>query len=316
MSDPKSINPEVVVVWGAHPGYQYERDWLLQLLRPLYLHEVEWHQQIETFVLPSSGKVVLVESARHLLQGEICQLNLEVFAKQRAQRLQTLQDVPHLIIWHISDEEGLDGDRWYPALPPQRTVLREFPHPRFERFQQVVNLPLGPTRAAMRNVPWLPASCRQHPWCFMGTLWPSTTRGQAVAWFQQQIPGGVLHGSEGFGQGLAPDLYAFQLHQSRFSLCPEGNRHFETFRFYESLELGAIPLTLLTPAELNPLFNEPWPLPCFSSWEQAAGFAQAFLADPPAMDALQWRLRCWWEAERHRAAFRLHNSLETAGVMP
>jgi hypothetical protein len=316
MSDPKSINPEVVVVWGAHPGYQYERDWLLQLLRPLYLHEVEWHQQNETFVLPSSGKVVLVESARHLMEAEIRQLNLEVFEHQRAQRLQTLQDVEHLMICHISDEEGLDGDRWYPALPPQRTVLREFPHPRFERFPQVCNLPLGPTRAAMINLPWVPASCRQHPWCFMGTLWPGTTRQQAVACFQQQIPHGFVHGSKGFGKGLANDHYVYQLHQSKFSVCPEGSRHFETFRFYESLELGAIPLTLLSKAELNALFTEPWPLPFFSSWEQAAGFAQALLADSTAMDSLQWRLRCWWEAERHRASFRLHNSLDTAGVTP
>jgi hypothetical protein len=316
MSDPKSINPEVVVVWGAHPGYQYERDWLLQLLRPRFLHEVEWHQQFEPFVLPPGGKVVLVESARYLMEAEIRQLDLEPIERRRTERLERFKDVDQLLICHLSDEEGLDGDRWYPSLPPQRTVLREFPHPRFECFPQVGNLPLGPTRSAMINVPWAPASCRQHPWCFMGTLWPGTTRQQAVACFQQQIPHGFLHGSEGFGKGLANDHYVAQLHQSKFSLCPEGNRHFETFRFYESLELGAIPLTLLSPAELNALFSEPWPLPFFSGWEQAAEFAEVLLADAKAMDALQWRLRCWWEQERHRAASRLQHSFATPGVAP
>ena len=316
MSEPKSITPEVVVVWGAHPGYQYERDWLLQLLRPRLVHEVEWHQHFEPFVLPPGGKVVLVESARHLMEAEIRPLDLEVFEHQRVQRLQRLQDVQHLLVWHISDEQGRDGDRWYPCLPPQRRVMREFPHPRFSRFEQVANLPLGPTRSALINVPWRPSSQRQHPWCFMGTLWPGTSRQHAVASFQRQIPHGFVHGSEGFGQGLASDHYVAVLQQARFSLCPEGHRHFETFRFYESLELGAIPLGLQSQAELRSLFAEPWPLPCFSRWEQAADFAQSLLEDAPALDALQWRLRCWWEQERHRASRQLQSGLEAPAVAP
>ena len=298
---------EVVVVWGANPGYQYERDWLLQLLRPRFVHEVEWHQDFEPFVLPPGGKVVLVESARHLLEAEIRQLDIVPIERRRIERLERLKEVQQLLIWHISDEEGRDGDRWYPSLPKHRTVLREFPHPRFDCFQQVNNLPLGPTRSALINVPWLQASRRQHPWCFMGTLWPGTSRQQAVDCFMGRIPNGFAHGSEGFGQGLASDHYVDVLHQSQFSLCPEGHRHFETFRFYESLELGAIPLGLHTLAELGSLFVEPWPLPFFSSWEQAAAFAHGLLADPRAIDALQLRLRCWWEQERHLASRRLQN---------
>jgi hypothetical protein len=307
MSEPRSITPEVVVVWGAHPGYQYERDWLLQLLRPRFVHEVEWHQSFEPFVLPPSGRVVLVESARYLMEAEIRALDLGPIEQRRTERLQRLQDVQQLLIWHISDEQGFDGDRWYPSLPAHRPVLREFPHGRFERFEQVGNLPLGPTRSALINVPWLPASCRQHPWSLMGTLWPGTSRQQAVECFRTLVPNGFAHGSEGFGQGLATDRYVFELHRSKFSLCPEGHRHFETFRFYESLELGAIPLGLHTPEQLSSLFSEPWPLPVFRSWEQAAAFAQKALIDLPSLDALQLRMRCWWEQERHLASRRLQN---------
>jgi hypothetical protein len=311
MSDLRSITPEVVVVWGAHPGYQYERDWLLHLLRPRFVHEVEWHQQFDPFVLPPGGKVVLVESARYLMEAEIRQLDLEPIERRRTERLERFKDVDQLLIWHVSDEEGRDGDLWYPSLPPHRTVFREFPHPRFERFPQVGNLPLGPTRSALINVPWLPASGRQHPWCFMGTLWPGTSRQQAVDCFQRHIPNGFVHGSGGFGQGLANDYYVFVLHQSQFSLCPEGHRHFETFRFYESLELGAIPLGLHTSVELGSLFTEAWPLPYFSCWQEAAEFASALLDDSIALDSLQLRMRCWWEQQRHLAARRLQNSFAT-----
>jgi len=316
MSDPPSIPPEVVVVWGAHPGYQYERDWLLQLLRPRFVHEVEWHQHFEPFVLPPGGRVVLVESARYLMEAEIRALDVGAFEQQRSERLQRLQDVQQLLILHISDEQGQDGDRWYPVLPAHRPVLREFPHGRFERLEQVGNLPLGPTRSALINVPWLPASRRQYPWCFMGTLWPGTTRAQAVDCFFTAIPNGLAHGSEGFGKGVANDQYVAVLHQSQFSLCPEGHRHFETFRFYESLELGAIPLGLHTPEQLSSLFSEPWPLPVFRSWEQAAAFAQEALMDLAALDALQLRMRCWWEQERYLASKRLQNGFAALGGRP
>ena len=314
MSDPCSITPEVVVVWGAHPAYQYERDWLLHLLRPRFVQELEWHQRLAPFVLPPGGRVVLVESARHLMEAEISALDVESIEQRRSERLQRLHDVQQLLIWHISDEQGLDGDRWYPTLPADCTLLREFPYRRFERFEQVGNLPLGPTRSALINLPWLPASRRRYPWCFMGTLWPGTTRHQAVECFFSAIPNGFARGSGGFGTGLTGDDYAGVLHQSQFSLCPEGNRHFETFRFYESLELGAIPLGLLTPEQLGSLFSGPWPLPYFRSWEQATGFACDLVADPQALDALQLQMRCWWEQERHLASRRLQNGFAAHGA--
>jgi len=277
---------------------------------------VEWHQHFEPFVLPPGGRVVLVESARYLMEAEIRALDVGASEQQRSERLQRLQDVQQLLILHISDEQGLDGDRWYPALPAHRPLLREFPHRRFEQFDQVGNLPLGPTRSALINVPWLPASRRQYPWCFMGTLWPGTTRAQAVECFFTAIPNGLAHGSEGFGKGVANDQYVAVLHQSQFSLCPEGHRHFETFRFYESLELGAIPLGLHTPEQLGSLFSEPWPLPDFRSWEQAAAFAQEALMDLAALDALQLRMRWWWEQERYLASKRLQNGFAALGGRP
>ena len=316
MSDPRSIRPEVVVVWGAHPGYQYERDWLLQLLRPRFLQEVEWHDHFESFVLPPGGRVVLVESARHLMEAEIRHVDLGAIEQRRAERLQRLQDVQDLLIWHVSDEQGLDGDRWYPQLPPQRTVLREFPHARFDGFEQVGNLPLGPTRSAMVNLPWLPSSRREHSWCFMGTLWPGTSREQAVDCFRGLVPNGFAHGSQGFGQGLASDQYVHVLHQSRFSLCPEGHRHFETFRFYESLELGSIPLSLQTTEQLGALFCEPWPLPTFDSWSQAAAFAETLLPNPEALDVLQLTIRSWWEREKYVASKRVHSGFIACGALP
>jgi hypothetical protein len=305
MSDVRSIDPDVVVIWGSHPGFLYERSWLLHLLRPWHVHEVEWHQHFEPFVLHPGGKILLVESARELLEAEIRQVDLDRHRRLREERLRRLQDVEHLLIWHVSDEQGLDGDGWYSRFPRGRTVLREFPHARFDREPSVQAIPLGPTRAALINVPWHAASNRRYPWCFMGTIWPGTSRQLAVNCFEAMLPDGFVHAGQCFGQGVAVNQYVGILHQAIFSLCPEGHRHFETFRFYESLEMGAIPLCLHTSNQFASLFRHPWPLPLFTAWEQAADFARGLLGNADQLNRLQWQLRCWWEQERALVAEQL-----------
>jgi hypothetical protein len=43
-------------------------------------------------------------------------------------------------------------------------------------------------------------------------------------------------------QGLSTKSYAELLNQTKFALCPRGNFSVDTFRFYEALEAGTIPI--------------------------------------------------------------------------
>ncbi len=293
--------PQVVIVWGCHAGYQYERDWLLHLLRPRWIKEVDWTDPdaLADFKMPPQSLIILVESARYLLEAEIRSIDIESFRRRRLQRFTELLKAPKLIVWHISDEEGIDGDDWYPSLPKNIRVFREFPHERFDAFPQIDNLPLGPTRWGLINVPWVPASKRKYPWSFMGTLWPKTTRSKALKIFQDQIPEGFTYGGLKFGQGLPIDSYLPVLLQSTFSLCPEGNRHSETFRFYESLQLGCIPITLENTYAHKKLFNEDLPLPVFRSWEDAVNFVTQTMKEPILLDQLQLNVNQWWTNQKY-----------------
>jgi hypothetical protein len=49
--------------------------------------------------------------------------------------------------------------------------------------------------------------------------------------------------TSGFGQGLGPAAYAAHMGNTRYSLTPSG-RSPETIRFYDALELGAIPIVI------------------------------------------------------------------------
>ena len=150
-----------------------------------------------------------------------------------------------ILIFHLSDEEGYDGDWFYPNLSPNVFVWRNFPHKRFESNPRIKSFPIGP-----RNIfitPYhdsfhIPASQRKFPWGFMGTLWRSGSRTLAVSKFLRDLPDGIFYGGKRFGTGLPLPIYRKHLLSSCFALAPEGDRHLDTFRLWESLACGCIPL--------------------------------------------------------------------------
>jgi len=133
-------------------------------------------------------------------------------------------------------------------LSPSTVIWRNFPYPRFQARPGLHVFPIGP-RAEFLD-PELhasassPASCRSFPWAFMGTLWASGSRTLAASLFLRALPQGFFFGGNRFGQGLALTHYRGHLLQSAFALCPEGDRHLDTFRLYESLQAGCIPVVV------------------------------------------------------------------------
>jgi hypothetical protein len=70
--------------------------------------------------------------------------------------------------------------------------------------------------------------------------------------------------------------YATSLVHTRFAPCPPGNNP-ETFRHYEALEAGAIPLILSSPRHSLFLASKYWrgyPGPLFLNWQEAAEFVR------------------------------------------
>ena len=112
------LEPEVVIAWGCNPQYQYERDWLLNLLRPCWVKEVNWYgdNEFETFKMHPKALVILVESSRYLLSAKTKEIEVKQSIDARNKRIRELKHIANLIILHVSDEEGFDGDILYPHL--------------------------------------------------------------------------------------------------------------------------------------------------------------------------------------------------------
>jgi len=281
----------IQLIWGCQASRQFEQHWLLELLHPLQV------EQLETEPVPGlqfDQPRVLVESGLLLLERQPAPERISQLQKSRRQRIAQLAALGPFALIHFSDEEGLDGDQLYSLLPADTPIWRNFPYPRFEADRRIQTFPIGPRREFFGCIPHLLASGRSYPWAFMGTLWASGSRTEAVSVFLRALPAGMFFGGRHFGLGLPLAAYRAHLLNSVFALCPEGDRHLDTFRLYESLQLGCIPLLVERQGMAAPLLGPNHPLPLFAHWRQALAFAQQQLPRPEQLDRLQQQIQHWW----------------------
>ena len=211
---------------------------------------------------------------------------------------------------HISDEEGLDGDQLYPMLPHGTCIWRNFPYPRFDLVdRRIRSFPIGPRREFLGPQPHLLSSSRRFPWAFMGTLWRSGQRLLATSLFLHALPQGVFFGGKHFGQGIPLTEYRNCLLHSVFALCPEGDRHFDTFRLFESLQMGCLPLVVERQGQASQVLGPDFPLPIFSDWPSALVFVQSNLAKPLALDQMQVQVQAWWQRRKFSLSALLQQDL-------
>lgn len=274
------------IVWGCDQSRQLEVGWVNFLLSSVPQHMLPRH--------------ILVESGLLLLESSPSNNRLLKHCHDRMARLNLLQDQPLTII-HLSDEDGRDGDSFYSLLPEDCIVWRNFHHPRFLDDCRIRSFPIGPRREFLVESNEMSGICcskRSIPWGFMGTLWSSGSRTLAVSLFLRSIPQGTFYGGKHFGVGIPLDVYRHRLQHTTFALAPEGDRHLDTFRLWESLCCGCIPLVVDYSECANYLFPLDYPGPIFSTWGAALKFAQKYLHDGPFLDKLQAELQYWWSKVR------------------
>jgi hypothetical protein len=84
------------------------------------------------------------------------------------------------------------------------------------------------------------------------------------------------------------------LSDTKFIPCPRGN-NVETFRFYESLECGCIPVFIELPEVLS---NMDIPFIQTNTWDQVAELIRELEGDKDAMEAYRSSIQLWWNAHK------------------
>ena len=111
----------------------------------------------------------------------------------------------------------------------------------------VYPLPLGNFKdITVKDIKPLPE--RKYDFCFIGQIPHTGTRD----YFKRNIDNLIektgdkfkyyVKFTDGFSRGLEPEEYMGILGDSKLSLCPQGANSLETFRFFESTLMGAIPV--------------------------------------------------------------------------
>lgn len=164
------------------------------------------------------------------------------------------------------------------------------------RGEGIKTVPLGYPTGMASDGSEGPASRRPLAWCFLGNL--NAARAEMIAEFRRLEPHRLhVYRIRGFGRPVERAEYRSILRSSMFVPCPMGNVMLETWRLYEALEAGAIPLLSRRPLmPYHDLVMPGHPIPAFASWSKARRYAESLIAEPDALDALQARIGDWWKA--------------------
>lgn len=169
-------------------------------------------------------------------------------------------------VLHLSDEFCDNPVEWM-KHKMLHTVFRIYPRANLPCPEKVIVLPLGPAKQA-------PPNAIQHPqrdlvWSFHGTDWKY--REQVLSPWKQIGP----HNCKFYKDWADPtqlgaEAYSAMCMSSLFVLCPRGN-NVETFRFYEALEHGAIPIYVRDPEddEYVKFIRSHLPVVIFPNWNDA-----------------------------------------------
>jgi hypothetical protein len=131
-------------------------------------------------------------------------------------------------------------------------------------------------------------------WSFAGTNWKNRANEMMVL---QSIEPHYVRWFDNWRdpKQLKDEEYICLMLNSKFIACPKG-QNIETYRFYEALDCGCIPLFLESP-ELEPwlrLFNNELPFLKIQSWGHATGLLQHFQQNPEQMEGYRRNILTGW----------------------
>lgn len=192
---------------------------------------------------------------------------------------------------HMSDEHEVDP--LFYDMPNITAALRFYPRRDLVSNTKVLTIPLG--YHWQYNKPLMRVKDRKYKWAFHGTDWMS--RSEQIKPLVQIEPNVVEFYSEWNSPSqLGQQDYLDLLSDTVFVPCPRGN-NIETFRFYEALERGCIPVF----TELPPILHESGiPFLRTETWEEVATLMLHLIKNPEQLHHYQVSIISGWMQYKER----------------
>jgi len=203
------------------------------------------------------------------------------------------------VIVLLSDESLQEPCEWLHD-PACVGALRNYVHPNQLKHPKIRCLGLGYKKDLLK---YLTRADKERPitWSFAGT--PHGERQEMLDIFQK-VKNNKAHTCSGFGaaDGLSTKDYAEMLQSSVFALCPPGQDSMDSFRIYEALEAGCIPVTknfsnqfMIRPSYWHAIFYGVKDLPFIAADTYEECFEQMIAMSEVQIKKAQIRCHALWQ---------------------
>lgn len=124
---------------------------------------------------------------------------------------------------------------------------------------------------------------------------------------------GIYLFSSGFTEGMPHKYYYKGLASSKTSPCPSGPESPDSFRLYESLEAGCIPIVDAYSPKLKHddywtwFFDEEPPFPVYKELFQIRGYIAESVTQYPQLSN---KISSWWQTKKREMCYWLRNDIE------
>ena len=199
-------------------------------------------------------------------------------------------------VLHLSDEFGIDDISFY-SLPNCKGIVRNYVRKDIINMVHVITVPLGYHYKAVNTKAF---ADRKLVWSFHGTDW-FNRKDQLNNLFDILPHNCHLTPNWHHPTMTKEDKYLSTLSDSKFCPILRGN-NIETFRMYECLEAGTIPIYVRTEGDDGfwEVISKKLGLVKLSSWENAIEFIKTLLSDTNRAEIYRQELiTCWtsWKNE-------------------
>ena len=193
-------------------------NWLYSLLRDIQFEEVTSLHSVK-----ADDKLIIVDS--EVQEKDSFYSKLQFICKK-------------VYLFHLGDETGEDVKKIYNFC---NHTWRFFCYNFYFSSKNISCIPIG-YKAGVKNYTSRYDNKKKYKWSFIGTIHKSS-RHDLLYQLETADPF-FVHTTEKFNdeKGISADEISTKLSQTAFAPCPNGVVHPETYRLYEALECGCIPI--------------------------------------------------------------------------
>ena len=168
-------------------------------------------------------------------------------------------------IVHLSDEAFEQDIEFYKI---SKKIIRNYYNKSYTNNYNIYTFPLG----YQTGVKYHSESLRKFQFNFIGEI--KSDRKEMVNIFFKGDKESILHLTTRWADpnGINPNDYGKFLSSSQFTICPRGWVNLDSFRLYEALECGSIPISILDSDGFDyfiNIFGSGHPLMIFKNWQDA-----------------------------------------------